>query len=115
MNDECLFCQIASGKIASDIVYEDNDVVAFTDISPGAPTHLLVVPRRHIASLNDLNPKDGELLGKMVSTAATLAKQRSLDDGGYRLVINAGRDAGQTVDHIHLHLLGGRSLSWPPG
>ena len=115
MNDECLFCRIASGKIASDIVYENNDVVAFTYISPEAPTHLLVVPRRHIASLNDLKSKDGKLLGKMVSTAATLAKQRNLDESGYRLVINTGRAAGQTVDHIHLHLLGGRSLSWPPG
>lgn len=115
MNDECLFCQIASGQLASDIVYEDNDVVAFNDISPGAPTHLLVVPRRHIANLNDIKPQDGELLGKMVSTAIKLAKQRSLDDKGYRLVVNTGLEAGQTVDHIHLHLLGGRTLSWPPG
>ncbi len=115
MNDECLFCQIASGKIASDIVYEDNDVVAFTDVSPGAPTHLLIVPRVHLASLNDTDTKDIELLGKMMRAAITLAKEHDLAEGGYRLVINTGKDAGQTVGHIHLHLLGGRSLSWPPG
>ncbi len=112
---DCLFCRIAAGKIPSDIVYEDNEVVAFTDVSPEAPTHILVVPRRHIASLNDADPKDNELLGKMITTAVTLAGQRQLDISGYRLVINSGPDGGQTVDHIHLHLLGGRPLTWPPG
>ncbi|MDP1808221.1 MAG: histidine triad nucleotide-binding protein [Actinomycetota bacterium] len=113
--DDCIFCRIATGKLASDIVYEDNDVIAFTDINPEAPTHLLVVPRRHIASLNTAEPADAELLGKAMLTAASLAKQRGLDGPGYRIVANTGKEAGQTVDHIHFHLLGGRFMSWPPG
>lgn len=113
--DDCIFCRIAAGKLASDIVYEDNDVIAFTDINPEAPTHLLVVPRRHIASLNAAEAADAELLGKVMLTAATLAKQRGLDGTGYRVVANTGREAGQTVDHIHFHLLGGRFMKWPPG
>lgn len=113
--ENCLFCQIAAGKLAADIVYEDNDMVAFTDISPEAPTHLLVIPRRHIASINEASPKDAELLGKLLLKASSLAKQRGLDSKGYRLVANVGREAGQTVDHIHVHLLGGRFLGWPPG
>ena len=113
--DNCLFCQIASGKLASDIVYEDNDVVAFTDINPEAPTHLLVIPRRHIATLNVAETGDAELLGKLMLAAASLAKRRGLDLTGYRLVANTGREAGQTVDHVHFHLLGGRYLGWPPG
>lgn len=115
MMNECLFCQIAAGKMASDIVYEDNDVIAFNDISPEAPTHVLIVPRRHVASLNETVGGDAPLLGKMMTTAVKLAKQRNLDSDGYRLVMNTGREAGQTVDHIHLHLLGGRALTWPPG
>lgn len=113
--DDCLFCQIAAGKLASDIVYEDNDIVAFNDINPEAPVHTLVVPRRHIATLNDALAADAELLGKLMLVATSLAKQKGLDLTGYRLVANTGREAGQTVDHIHIHLLGGRFLSWPPG
>lgn len=113
--NECIFCQIAAGKIASDIVYEDSDVIAFTDVSPEAPTHLLIVPRRHVASLNDTDAGDAELLGKLMATAVELAKERNLENNGYRLVMNTGLGAGQTVDHIHLHLLGGRALTWPPG
>lgn len=113
--NECIFCQIAAGKIASDIVYEDSDVIALTDVSPEAPTHLLIVPRRHVASLNDTDAGDAELLGKLMATAVELAKQRNLENNGYRLVMNTGSGAGQTVDHIHLHLLGGRALTWPPG
>ena len=113
--ENCIFCQIAGGKIASDIVYEDNQVVAFTDINPEAPTHVLIVPRRHVASLNEVVPEDAALLGKLVQTAALIAKQKNLEQDGYRLVINTGRLAGQTVDHIHFHLLGGRQLTWPPG
>lgn len=113
--NECIFCQIAAGKIASDIVYEDSDVIAFTDVDPEAPTHLLIVPRRHVASLNDTDAGDAELLGKLMATAVELAKQRNLENNGYRLVMNTGSGAGQTVDHIHLHLLGGRALTWPPG
>jgi histidine triad (HIT) family protein len=113
--DDCLFCRIASGKLASEIVYEDNDVVAFNDINPEAPFHLLVIPRRHITNLNEASPADAELLGKILLRAASLAKQRGLDDKGYRLIINVGREAGQTIDHIHAHVLGGRFLAWPPG
>lgn len=113
--DDCLFCQIAAGKLASDVVYEDNDIVAFNDINPEAPVHVLVVPRRHIATLNDALAADAELLGKLMLVAASLAKQKGLDLAGYRLVANTGREAGQTIDHIHFHLLGGRFLSWPPG
>jgi histidine triad (HIT) family protein len=115
MINECIFCQVASGRMASDIVYEDNDVVAFNDINPEAPIHVLVVPRKHVASLNETIPEDGALLGKLITTAVTLAKQRNLDTDGYRIVINTGLQAGQTVEHIHLHLLGGRIFEWPPG
>ena len=115
MTDECIFCQIAGGKIPADLVYEDNDIVAFTDINPEAPVHLIIIPRNHIASLNDLEKKDTELLGRINMTAITLAKQRGLDKTGYRLVSNMGRQAGQTVDHVHYHLLGGRFMMWPPG
>jgi histidine triad (HIT) family protein len=114
MND-CIFCQIAAGKLASDIVFEDEDVVAFNDINPEAPTHILIVPRKHLANLNDAVSEDAALLGRVVITAAALAKQRGLDGQGYRLVVNTGQEAGQTVDHVHFHLLGGRFLSWPPG
>ncbi len=113
--DDCIFCRIAAGKLASDIVYEDNDVVAFTDINPEAPTHLLIIPRRHIANIGEAQAGDAELLGKIVMAAAALAKQRGLDASGYRLVANTGKEAGQSVDHIHFHLLGGRYLGWPPG
>lgn len=113
--DECIFCQIAAGKLASDIVYEDNEVVAFTDLNPEAPTHLLIIPRKHISSLADAGPREAELLGKLVLAAASIAKQRGIDITGFRLVANNGKQAGQTVDHVHFHLLGGRFLTWPPG
>ncbi len=113
--DECIFCQVAAGKLTSDIVYEDNDVLAFNDLNPEAPIHLLIIPRIHISSLSDAEDKDEALLGKIVMTAASLAKQRGLDKTGYRLVANSGKQAGQTVDHIHFHLLGGRFMTWPPG
>lgn len=115
MTAECIFCQIAGGKLPADLVYEDNDIVAFTDINPEAPVHLVIIPRNHIASLNDIEKKDAELLGRINMTAIALAKQRGLDKTGYRLVSNMGRQAGQTVDHIHYHLLGGRFMTWPPG
>ncbi len=115
MVDKCIFCQVAKGQLASDIVYEDNDVVAFTDLNPEAPVHLLIIPRNHIASLSEAEDKDTALLGKIVMTGASLAKQRGLDKTGYRLVANSGRQAGQTVDHVHFHLLGGRFMTWPPG
>ena len=114
MND-CLFCKIVAGEIPGSIVHQDDELVAFKDINPQAPLHVLIVPRRHIASLNDLNPEDDALVGSMLRRAAALAKQHGYADRGYRTVFNTNREAGQTVFHIHLHLLAGRGLTWPPG
>ena len=112
---ECLFCRIVAGQIPATIVYQNDDVVAFKDITPQAPAHVLVVPRRHVASLNDLGPDDDALVGQMVRAAAAIAKDQGHADRGYRTVFNCNADAGQTVFHIHLHLLGGRKMAWPPG
>jgi histidine triad (HIT) family protein len=112
---QCLFCKIVRREIPASIVYEDDDLVAFNDINPQSPTHVLIIPKRHIASLNDLQPDDDPLLGQMTRRAAALARERGVADSGFRTVFNTNRDAGQTVFHIHLHLLGGRSLTWPPG
>jgi histidine triad (HIT) family protein len=112
---DCLFCRIIAGEIPGSIVYQDDNVVAFNDINPQAPTHVLIVPRRHIASLNDLKSGDDQIVGELVRRAAAIAMDRGVSAGGYRTVFNTNRDAGQTVFHIHLHLLGGRSLDWPPG
>ena len=114
MND-CLFCKIVAGEIPGSLVHQDDELVAFKDINPQAPLHVLIVPRRHIASLNDLNPEDDALVGSMLRRAAALAKQHGYADRGYRTVFNTNREAGQTVFHIHLHLLAGRGLTWPPG
>jgi histidine triad (HIT) family protein len=113
--EDCLFCKIVDGRIPGAIVYQDDQVVAFKDINPQAPTHLLVVPRKHIASLNALSPEDDALVGAVVRAGAALARERGHADRGYRTVFNTNADAGQTVFHIHLHVLGGRSLTWPPG
>ena len=112
---DCLFCQIIAGQIPGSIVYEDQELVAFKDIDPQAPLHVLIVPRRHIATLNDLRVEDDALVGSMVRCAAALAKKGGFSARGYRTVLNCNREAGQTVFHIHLHLLAGRSLTWPPG
>ena len=112
---ECLFCRIMNREIQASIVYEDDHVVAFNDINPQGPTHVLVVPRRHIETLNDLTPEDDQLVGELTRRAAAIAKQRGIAAGGYRTVFNTNREAGQTVFHIHLHLIGGRTLHWPPG
>jgi histidine triad (HIT) family protein len=112
---DCLFCKIVNGEIPASIVYEDDRVVAFNDINPQAPTHVLVVPKRHIASLNDLSADDDQSVGEVVRRAAAIANERGISAGGFRTVFNTNRDAGQTVFHIHLHLLGGRNMSWPPG
>ena len=112
---DCLFCKIIDRKIPGAIVYEDDRVVAFGDINPQAPTHVLVVPRRHIPSLNDLEAGDDQIVGELVRRAAAIAKERGISLGGYRTVFNTNRDAGQSVWHIHLHLLGGRAMTWPPG
>jgi len=112
---DCLFCKIANHDIPASIVYEDDAVVAFNDINPQAPTHILIVPREHIASLNDLSPKHDQIVGEVVRRAAAIAAERKIAVGGYRTVFNTNKEAGQTVFHIHLHLIGGRSLGWPPG
>lgn len=111
----CLFCKIVNREIPSSIVYEDDRVLAFSDINPQAPTHILVVPKRHIETLNDLAPGDDAIVGELVRRAAAIADERGIAAGGYRVVFNTNRDAGQTVFHIHLHLIGGRSMTWPPG
>ena len=112
---DCLFCKIVSREIPGSIVYEDDRVLAFNDLNPQAPTHVLVVPKRHIASLNDLTTGDDQIVGELARRAAAIARERGIAAGGYRTVFNTNRDAGQTVFHIHLHLLGGRSMQWPPG
>jgi len=111
----CIFCEIVEGRRPSRTVYTDDQVVAFHDVRPQAPVHVLVVPRRHVTSLLDLEPPDDELLGAMVRTARDLARELGLAGRGFRLVLNCGDDAGYSVYHIHLHLLGGRGLGWPPG
>lgn len=112
---DCLFCKIIDRDVPATLVHEDGDLVAFEDINPGAPTHVLIVPRRHIATLNDLLADDHDLVGRMVRRAALIARDRGLAEAGYRTVFNCNADAGQSVYHIHLHLLGGRKLAWPPG
>jgi histidine triad (HIT) family protein len=112
---DCLFCKIVSGEIQGNVVFEDDNLIAFRDINPQAATHVLIVPRRHIASLNELGPGDDDLVGEMVRRAAAIAREEGHADRGYRTVFNCNADAGQTVFHIHLHLLGGRRFAWPPG
>jgi histidine triad (HIT) family protein len=111
----CLFCKITQGDIPADIVYEDEQVLAFRDLNPQAPHHLLVIPKKHIATLNDAASEDTQVLGHMLRTAAQMAAQLGCAEDGYRVAMNCNAAAGQTVFHIHLHLLCGRSLSWPPG
>lgn len=111
----CLFCKIIAGEIPASKVYEDEQLFAFNDINPQAPTHVLIVPKRHIATLNDLAAADDALVGTMVRRAAAIAKEKGFHGPGYRTVFNCNAQAGQTVFHIHLHLLGGRTLAWPPG
>jgi histidine triad (HIT) family protein len=112
---ECLFCKFVSGEITPNIVYQDDEVLAFRDINPQAPTHILIIPKRHIPTLNDLTPDDAELVGKLYLTAKKLAEDEGIDEPGYRTVMNCNEEAGQSVFHIHLHLLGGRPMAWPPG
>lgn len=112
---DCLFCKIISREIPGSIVYEDDRLIALNDINPQAPTHVLVMPKRHIATLNDLGDKDDQLVGEIVRRAAAIAKERGISVDGFRTVFNTNRDGGQSVSHIHLHLLGGRSMHWPPG
>lgn len=112
---DCLFCKIASGDIPATLIHEDERVVAFRDINPQAPVHFLVIPRAHVSSLDAARDDEGELLGSLFLAARDLARAEGIAEDGYRTVVNVGADGGQTVHHIHVHVLGGRSLGWPPG
>lgn len=114
-DNECLFCGIAAGDVPADVVEQNEDVVAFRDISPKAPVHVLIIPRRHVGSAADLGESDGEMLGRLFALAARVARSEGVNEKGFRLVTNSGAGAGQSVHHLHFHLLGGRSLGWPPG
>jgi histidine triad (HIT) family protein len=113
--ENCLFCKIAEKKISAKIVYEDEQAVAFEDINPQAPVHLLIIPKKHIATTLDIEPNDTRLIGHLYRVAATLAKERRIDQRGFRLVANTNAESGQTVFHLHIHLIGGRIMRWPPG
>ena len=115
MSDNCLFCKIMAGSIPATIVYKDDLVIAIEDIAPQAPHHLLIIPRKHLATLLDLTDEDNALVGHIYQVAAKIAKQRGIADDGFRVVANCNEGAGQSVWHIHFHLLGGRKLTWPPG
>lgn len=112
---DCLFCKIAQGTIPATVIFEDKELIAFRDIKPQAPTHILVIPKRHIATINDTVADEAQLLGSMILCAKQLAREEGLSDSGYRLVFNINSGGGQEVYHIHLHLLGGRQMTWPPG
>lgn len=112
---DCLFCKIIKREIPADIVYEDDEVLAFNDINPQAPTHILIIPKKHIATLNDIEEADLAIIGRLQYTAAKLAKERGFAEDGYRVVMNCNEMGGQTVYHIHMHLMGGRTFTWPAG
>ena len=112
---DCLFCKIVEKQIPAKIVHDDADTLAFEDIQPQAPQHLLVIPKKHIATLNDVTPEDVAIMGRLFTTAAKLAKERGFADRGWRAVVNVNRDAHQLVFHVHLHVLAGRAFQWPPG
>lgn len=112
---DCLFCKILAGDIPADIIFESSSAIAFRDINPQAPTHALIIPRKHISTINDIEVGDREIVGSLFSAARAIARAEGLADDGYRAVMNCNEAAGQSVFHIHLHLLGGRPLSWPPG
>ncbi len=112
---DCLFCKLANKEIPTEIVYESDQVFAFKDVSPQAPCHVVVIPKKHISTINDLGPGDSELIAEMMLTAAKLAKELKIDASGYRVLFNCNPEGGQDIYHIHLHLLGGRQMTWPPG
>jgi histidine triad (HIT) family protein len=112
---DCLFCKIVAGKIDADIVHQDDKVLAFRDINPQAPTHVLIIPRNHVPTINDLTESDVDDVGRLFLAARAVAKQEGLEEDGYRAVMNCMEGAGQSVFHLHLHVLGGRPLRWPPG
>jgi len=113
--DNCIFCKMAKGEIQPDVVYDDDEILAFRDLNPQAPTHVLVIPKRHISTLNDLEAADAALTGRLMLVAKKVAEQDGIAERGYRTVMNCNAEAGQSVFHIHLHLLGGRRMGWPPG
>lgn len=113
--DDCLFCRIVAGEIDADVIHEDDDLLAFRDINPQAPTHVLLIPREHVTSVDDLEKGHAALVGRLHLAARDLARTEGVSDEGYRLVLNTGPAAGQSVLHLHLHLIGGRDLGWPPG
>ncbi len=115
MSEDCLFCKILAGDIPADIVYESESAIAFRDINPQAPTHVLVIPRKHVSTINDLDEFDRQLVGDLFMAAKQIAAEEGIAESGYRAVMNCNEGAGQSVFHIHLHVLGGRGLSWPPG
>jgi histidine triad (HIT) family protein len=112
---DCLFCGIAEGKIKGQIVFQDDTVVAFRDVSPRAPVHILIIPRKHVSGVLDIEPSDNAMVGHIFEVAAQLARENGIADSGFRVVVNSGPDAGQSVLHLHYHLIGGRQMSWPPG
>jgi histidine triad (HIT) family protein len=115
MEETCIFCRIIAGSIPAKLAHEDEHTVAFHDIDPRAPVHVLIIPRKHLPAVDRLDDGDAELMGRLMLTGRKLARELGVADSGYRLVINNGPDAGQSVDHVHMHLLGGRPLTWPPG
>jgi histidine triad (HIT) family protein len=112
---DCLFCKVRDGEIPADIIYENDDVLAFNDVNPQAPVHLLIIPKKHISTVNDVVDGDQVIMGKLFSAAKIIASQKGVSDDGYRLVVNCNEKAGQTVFHIHMHMLADRALTWPPG
>lgn len=112
---DCLFCKIREGEIPADIVFENDDVLAFNDVNPQAPVHVLIIPKHHISTVNDVIEDDQVIMGKLFSAAKEIASQKGVSDDGYRLVVNCNEKAGQTVFHIHMHLIAGRAMTWPPG
>jgi len=115
MPDDCIFCKIANQEVSVPLVYLDERLAAFRDINPGAPVHILIVPKKHISGILELTDVDADLVGNIVQVAAELARQEGIAESGFRVVVNSGPDAGQSVQHLHFHLLGGRKLGWPPG
>ena len=112
---DCIFCKIASGEIKANVVYRDDRVTAFRDIQPQAPTHILIIPNRHVRGVGDMDPADAGAMADLAIAARTVAAQEGIATSGFRLILNSGPDANQTVDHLHLHLIGGRAMTWPPG
>jgi histidine triad (HIT) family protein len=115
VSSDCLFCRIAAGEVPATVVHEDDLVVAIRDVAPRAPTHILLIPRRHIATATDLTDADAPVVGRIFATAADIARREGIAENGYRLVANVGRWGGQTIEHLHVHLMGGRAFDWPPG